>query len=846
RWTANRMLENGTTYIDSLYTSSSGTNLNELIRTGRSVVNYRGSGWTFGWAGINYYNNNINSCQNNFKPLVITGIGCGVAYFNSTQQCFGELWMKLGTTSTIRGTAGFIGPTWNTHTQFNNQLDIGLYRLWQHEKVSNISLGLMAGKVQMLASFSAYYPTDSNIRELLRAGCGQYICLSDPTMNVQVSQPHRLLVSAPLSVGLGRTTLPFSVSDFSTGVPKENLLVSVFDTSGVKGSGITNAQGIVSIPVNLSVNPGYLRYAVTGIQSVPIRDSIRVTSNTIAVSISEFAQSDTTGIIDTFFSPGEAGRISFNINNHGVATGQLRLQPSTSSPMVQIVTSSIQMDTLIENETIRIDGIRIVLSQNYRTGLLPLRIDAIHGSDTVGSVQYLLQTSLPQIDFISAIADPTGNARLDRDEVTTLQIEFQNSGRLTLRNASITIDTANDTLVTIDPQTGTIDSLAQNAFWSSGMRFQATGSRYLPAYHVLPVRAILSAQYPTFQYRDTVVFDLMTGTLDINAPTRMSNGNYYAYESEDSLYTDAPEYEWHDVAPRYGGNGTALTISGSNAVVSVDVPIHFVYDGQVIPRITISADGWITTVPTTTMNLFNSGLPNEDSLRGMIVPWWDDLWITTVNGQNIFTWYDASQHRFIVQWDSISSRTGLPRLTFQVVFYDAVHYPTATGVSRFDFVYKNIDPSVLALNTATVGIESLNELNGMEILFDGTLDSLSHNFQSERAIRFTSNLPRMRNSTWVTPQRVNKPIPETFQVSEPYPNPFNPETQIDISLPNTGKVTVAIFDALGRQVDLLYSGTLNAGVYPMTVRGKSLSAGVYFVSIRCNNTTAIRKVVLLK
>ncbi|MDK9701382.1 MAG: C25 family cysteine peptidase, partial [bacterium] len=42
RWTANRMLENGTTYIDSLYTSSSGTNLNELIRTGRSVVNYRG------------------------------------------------------------------------------------------------------------------------------------------------------------------------------------------------------------------------------------------------------------------------------------------------------------------------------------------------------------------------------------------------------------------------------------------------------------------------------------------------------------------------------------------------------------------------------------------------------------------------------------------------------------------------------------------------------------------------------------------------------------------------------------------------------------------------------------
>ena len=46
-----------------------------------------------------------------------------------------------------------------------------------------------------------------------------------------------------------------------------------------------------------------------------------------------------------------------------------------------------------------------------------------------------------------------------------------------------------------------------------------------------------------------------------------------------------------------------------------------------------------------------------------------------------------------------------------------------------------------------------------------------------------------------------------------YPNPFNPTTTIEFTVPEDGKVTLRIYDVLGREVVTLFDGEMKAGYY---------------------------------
>jgi hypothetical protein len=84
-----------------------------------------------------------------------------------------------------------------------------------------------------------------------------------------------------------------------------------------------------------------------------------------------------------------------------------------------------------------------------------------------------------------------------------------------------------------------------------------------------------------------------------------------------------------------------------------------------------------------------------------------------------------------------------------------------------------------------------------------------------------------------------------------FPNPFNPATTLEASLPRSGPVTVAVHDAAGRRVALLYEGTLPAGTTALrwsgeTGPGRPAPSGVYFARFEFPGGTIARKLVLLK
>ena len=86
-------------------------------------------------------------------------------------------------------------------------------------------------------------------------------------------------------------------------------------------------------------------------------------------------------------------------------------------------------------------------------------------------------------------------------------------------------------------------------------------------------------------------------------------------------------------------------------------------------------------------------------------------------------------------------------------------------------------------------------------------------------------------------------LPRQFEVASPYPNPFNPKTKIEFSLPYHSPVNVTVFNLLGEAIDAR-EAVLNAGNYTIEWEGRG-AAGVYFINIRTKTESVTKKVIQL-
>lgn len=89
-------------------------------------------------------------------------------------------------------------------------------------------------------------------------------------------------------------------------------------------------------------------------------------------------------------------------------------------------------------------------------------------------------------------------------------------------------------------------------------------------------------------------------------------------------------------------------------------------------------------------------------------------------------------------------------------------------------------------------------------------------------------------------------LPTNYNLEQNYPNPFNPTTVINFSIPKAGDVKLAIYDALGREVEMLLDKKLDAGNYDADWNATNYAAGIYFYSITVNDFVSTKKMVLLK
>ena len=89
-------------------------------------------------------------------------------------------------------------------------------------------------------------------------------------------------------------------------------------------------------------------------------------------------------------------------------------------------------------------------------------------------------------------------------------------------------------------------------------------------------------------------------------------------------------------------------------------------------------------------------------------------------------------------------------------------------------------------------------------------------------------------------------VPSEIALENAYPNPFNPSTNIEFSIPEFMEVQVNVLDIQGRLVATIVDGAYEKGNHHVMFNGNNLSSGLYFIQLLTDNSASYTKVLLLK
>ena len=90
-------------------------------------------------------------------------------------------------------------------------------------------------------------------------------------------------------------------------------------------------------------------------------------------------------------------------------------------------------------------------------------------------------------------------------------------------------------------------------------------------------------------------------------------------------------------------------------------------------------------------------------------------------------------------------------------------------------------------------------------------------------------------------------IPQKFSLEQNYPNPFNPTTIIRYGIPAAERVTLKVFNILGKEMATLVNSELKvAGAYQVEFNASRLPSGVYFYRLEAGKNVSSKKLILIK
>lgn len=191
-----------------------------------------------------------------------------------------------------------------------------------------------------------------------------------------------------------------------------------------------------------------------------------------------------------------------------------------------------------------------------------------------------------------------------------------------------------------------------------------------------------------------------------------------------------------------------------------------------------------------------------------------------------------------INWNTVSAPGGL--ISFYVTemesFKDASHLIRAgIGTTATHYIYRTTDYGTTWVNEPLPALGSVNKLGQMEFVnqslgYAGCASGVFMKFTGPSGINSNANT-----------------LPGEFKLEQNFPNPFNPSTTINFSIPATGQVLLKIYDVTGREVNTLLNEIMSAGNYSVDFNAPDgMNSGVYFYTLVSGNNKESKRFILTK
>ncbi|MCI0474226.1 MAG: T9SS type A sorting domain-containing protein, partial [Ignavibacteria bacterium] len=161
--------------------------------------------------------------------------------------------------------------------------------------------------------------------------------------------------------------------------------------------------------------------------------------------------------------------------------------------------------------------------------------------------------------------------------------------------------------------------------------------------------------------------------------------------------------------------------------------------------------------------------------------------------------------------------------------------------------------SAVSLQFGVTG--KIRNYNGQNYLFRGWTGSGTGSYTSpdstgnDTIITISLKNAILQTARWIPLVGISNngaEIPAEWRLYQNYPNPFNPVTKIEFDVIKTGMVKIAVYDILGKEVEILANEVLQPGKYKTDFDASKLSSGVYFYRITANEFTDIKRMMVIK
>jgi len=818
--------------------------VNTAINQGVGIHNYRGyagmSGWSVNEATL-YNTNRLN------HAVILT---CNTGNYDATGTT--EQYIRVGSAAAPIGAVTAIGM-WGagTATMPNNALCGGIFDGLFVHGMRTMGEALLHSKLNFSRLYAISNPT-------MHSTFNQWANLmGDPSMEVYITIPHTFDSNAPTTLPSGTNSLDLRVLD-ENGFPVPGAWVTI--STMLNGNGVivsracTDANGLVYLPFSAPLTEGTAILTISSHDFKPLQQNIPIGAGSLLAGIpmiDDDQQGASSGNGNGVANAGETLEMLFSLRNTSSSLiSGISGQISCDDPLVSLADTLLSFGD-IQPGTSAVCASPVLLQISAAAANHSLLRFNLQLNDTVGNtyqVADFISVTDAELQLDAFQISGGGDAVLDPGETAALYLSLQNLGTETANSLTGELFSGND-LVAIPDSLSFFGNIEAGATGNSGSdTFTLLGRDDLVPGMVIPLRLKLSNPDGFLQW---LQFSITIGSVTVNDPLGPDNYGYLIYDDTDSSYDDCPVYSWTGIAPAEGGTGTALNISDPDApgegddlntasLATVDLPFNFRFYGQDYQQITVCSNGFIVFGFTDNTEFRNYRMPGPLGPSPMVAAFWDDL--ATGPGSGIYTWHDESSHSFVIEWyQLLNGYDNDYTETFQIILYDPAYHSSSYGDGPIKIQYhtfNNVDSGAWNQNHGnfcTIGIESADQMDGLEYSFNNAYPIAASPLGNGRALYIT-NEPVYYNNAHL--------VPETTVINDQNNSLAEPGETIELGvlIQNLGNLTATQVSATISCFDP-YVSLINAGSEYHPIPGHSSGinqdAFVFSISSDCPDGHAI-------